>query len=99
MKIVSESVTIKPETLPSTASAAAFHTYREFYQTQKWNTLMKKFLDPTDWGCILENDYMVPVLTDMNLRHVNYSMSSVVIAMLVRKTFVEVNKVHVDLMD
>ena len=49
MKIVSESVTIKPETLPSTASAAAFHTYREFYQTQKWNTLMKKFLDPTDW--------------------------------------------------
>ena len=65
MKMVSESVTIKPETLPPTASAAAFHVYRAFYQTQGWNTLMETTLDPTDWGRILENDYMVPVMTDM----------------------------------
>ena len=67
MKMVSESVTIKPETLPPTASAAAFHVYRAFYQTQVWNTLMEATLGPTDWGWILENDYVVPVMTLMSL--------------------------------
>ena len=36
MKMVSEYVTIKPETMPPTTSAAAFHAYRAFYHTQKW---------------------------------------------------------------
>ena len=52
MKMVSESVTIKHETLPTTVSTAAFQAYRTFYQTQEWNTLMKATLDPTDWGSI-----------------------------------------------
>ena len=34
--MVSEYVTIKPETMPPTASAAAFHAYQAFYHTQKW---------------------------------------------------------------
>ena len=54
MKMVSESVTSKPETLPPTASDAAFHAYRAFHQTQGWNTLVETTLDPTDWGWILE---------------------------------------------
>ena len=66
MKMFSESVTIKPETLPPTECAAACHIYRVFYQTQKWNTLMEMTLDPPDWGWILENDYMVPAMTDMD---------------------------------
>ena len=49
-----------------TASAAVFHAYRAFYQTQDWNTLMETTLDATDWGWIFENDYMVPVMTDMD---------------------------------
>lgn len=35
IKMVSESVTIKHETLPATASAAELHAYRAFYQTQE----------------------------------------------------------------
>ena len=66
MKMVSESVTIKPETLSPTARTAAFHAYREFCQTEEWNKLMETTLDPTDWGWILENGYMVPVMTYMN---------------------------------
>ena len=52
--------------MPSTASAATFHAYQAFYQTQEWNTLMERTLDPTDWGWILENYDMVPVMTDMD---------------------------------
>lgn len=35
IKMVSESVTVKHETLPATASAAEFHAYRAFYQNQE----------------------------------------------------------------
>ena len=65
--MVSESVTIKHETLPATVSTAAFQAYRTFYQTQEWDTLMKATLDPTDWGSIQENYYIVPGMKDMDL--------------------------------
>ena len=48
VKMFSESVTIKSETLPLTESAAACYVYRVFCQTQEWNTSMKTTLGPPD---------------------------------------------------
>ena len=64
MKMTSSAANVKPESLPPTGQSAMFHIYRVFFQLHEWNTLMESTLDPKDWGWRLEDDSLVPVMTD-----------------------------------
>ena len=63
--------------------------------THWWKWLWIHLIEDGSWRMIIW--YLLWQI--WTLFHVSYSMSSVVNAMLVRKTLVEVSSVHVDLMD
>ena len=56
----------KPESLPPTQSAAAFHARRVYFQVMEWKSL-KTNLDPINWGWKLQVDKLTPIMTDQSL--------------------------------
>lgn len=54
---------VHPQTLPPTASAAKYHSYRVYYQVQEWTGRMG--LNPLDWGWHVENKQLVPTTMDL----------------------------------
>lgn len=54
---------IKPESLPPTTAASAFHSMRVYYQVQQWKG--NESLLPTEWGWELSNNKLLPVKTNL----------------------------------
>ncbi|CAH0757850.1 unnamed protein product [Diatraea saccharalis] len=49
--------------LPPTADDAKHHTYRVYYQIQKW---LNNYKDPTHWGWKIQGDMLTPVQKTLN---------------------------------
>jgi len=55
----------RPERLPATERAAAFHVMRAHLQIVQWKSLMSVCLDPEDWGWSLKGGQFMPIQTDL----------------------------------
>ena len=64
--MIARSNRIEPERLPPTERAAHFHSLRVHLQVIQWKLLQNKCLDPLEWGWTLENQRMVPIMTDLD---------------------------------
>jgi hypothetical protein len=62
-KVVRNTVSIKPQSLPPTSAAAKFHSMRAYYQTQVWRGNDR--LLATEWGWYIEDGQLLPILTDL----------------------------------
>ena len=60
-RVATGTLSLQPENLPSTFSAASFHSLRVYYQVQRWKGVE---LPPQDWGWRLADSKLLPVLTD-----------------------------------
>ena len=50
------------KSLPPTSDSAKYHSYRAYYQIQLW--LGNKQINPTDWGWVRNEYYLVPIIKD-----------------------------------
>ena len=55
---------LKPEVLPPTERDAHYHCLRVYLQVMRWKNL-NSTLDPEKWGRYLENNNLLPIMTDM----------------------------------
>ena len=55
-----------PERLPPRSSATSFHSQRVYFQIMVWMGKASE-MDPIEWGWKLENDQLVPVMTQNNV--------------------------------
>ena len=53
---------VKPEVLPPTSSAAAYHSLRVYLQVQEW--MGRQDLQPEDWGWQQRGGKLLPILMD-----------------------------------
>ena len=51
------------ESLPPTSPAVKYHAYRAYYAVQEWLGNGRS-LQPTEWGWELDDNMLIPVLTD-----------------------------------
>ena len=64
MKMTASGKPLQPERMPPTERAAHFHSLRVHTQIVEWQNLGNTQCDPLKWGWQLENDKLVPVMTD-----------------------------------
>lgn len=62
-KLASAKSFVTPERLPPTASSTRYHSLRVYYQVMVWMG-SEGDLNATDWGWRLEDDKLVPVMSD-----------------------------------
>ena len=55
---------LKTEVLPPTERDARYHCLRVYLQVMRWKNL-NSTLDPEKWGWYLENNHLLPIMTDM----------------------------------
>jgi hypothetical protein len=63
--LATSSVRLRPERLPPTHNAAAYHLYRVHCQVAQWKSLSTTVTDPLKWGWFLQNDKFWPITTDL----------------------------------
>lgn len=73
-KVATNTTFVHPQTLPPTASAAKYHSYRVYHQVQEWTG--RTGLNPLDWGWHLDNEKLVP--TEMDLPPAPPSLQNVI---------------------
>ena len=64
-KVVFSKSFVNPERLPPTESSTKFHCFRVYFQTMTWMGTDND-LDPLKWGWRLENNQLIPIMSDMN---------------------------------
>jgi hypothetical protein len=64
-KIASAKSFVTPERLPPTASSTKFHCLRTYYQIMVW-TEREGDIDVMNWGWKLEDNNLVPIMSEMN---------------------------------
>ena len=57
---------ILPENLPPSPSAAFYHSLRVHLQVIIWESMEEINLDPLEWGWKINEDSLVPIMTDMD---------------------------------
>ena len=62
-KVGSSSSLVRPEVLPPTSAAAAYHSMRVYLQVQEWMGT-GEHIKPEDWGWYKHDGKYLPVLTD-----------------------------------
>lgn len=55
---------LKPECLPPTEDAAWQHSLRVYLQITYWKTLLDTDIDPVNWGWMVKDGSLVPVMTN-----------------------------------
>jgi len=63
--LATSSVRLRPERLPPTTNAAAYHLYRVHCQVAQWKCLSTSALDPLKWGWYAQSDKFWPMTTDL----------------------------------
>ena len=61
-KVSSSTTAVQPRSLPPTSAAARYHSLRVYHQVQQWQC---NDLDPEEWGWMIQNDVLVPIMTDL----------------------------------
>ena len=56
---------VTPERLPPTSPATSFHSQRVYFQIMVWMGKASE-MSPIEWGWKLENDQLIPVMTQNN---------------------------------
>ena len=64
-KITSATSFVPPERLPPTASSTKYHCLRTYYQIMVWME-KEQGMDVQKWGWNLEDNNLIPVMTEMN---------------------------------
>ena len=64
-KVSSAKSFVTPERLPPTASSTKFHCLRAYYQIMVW-TEQEGDMDVTNWGWKLEENSLIPIMSEMN---------------------------------
>ena len=57
---------LRPEMLPPTEAAVKHHTFRVYVQVHQWRNLSISSIDPVGWGWKIENNLLVPIMTDLD---------------------------------